>query len=275
MMNEKLPSKATETPWQLKFFEKGLKKKQKLKALCRHLGRLDGKNCLLITCGDNNGAINFRLRELGGRWTWADFEDTAIAEMEELLGDHVHLLDKDSGRLPFADSHFDLVLTIDVHEHLENPIPVTAELYRVLKPLGKAVVTTPNGNERKVAVRFKHLVGMTSRVYGHVRTGFDIPELNELLASVGFKPARASSYSKFFTEMIELLINFTYVKILSKKKRGGGQGGIAPTSRDQLKSVEKSYRFYSMAYPFFRLVSELDRFLFFTRGYAVVVEARR
>jgi len=81
-------------PWQLKMFDKALKKQLKVKALQTHFGNLEGKQCLLITCGDNNGATNHRLREMGGNWTWADFEDKSINEMEELLHEKVHLLDK-------------------------------------------------------------------------------------------------------------------------------------------------------------------------------------
>lgn len=46
--------------------------------------------------------------------------------------------------LPFPDAHFDLVFSRWVFEHLQNPARVIAELGRVLKPGGRAVVITPN-----------------------------------------------------------------------------------------------------------------------------------
>ena len=263
-------------PWQLKMFNKALKKQLKVKALQTHFGNLEGKRCLLITCGDNNGATNYRLREIGGNWTWADFEDKSINEMEELLNDKVYLLDKQTMTVPFPDESFDLVVTIDVHEHLEDPGAVTKELRRIVKSDGKVVVTTPNGNEKKLAVRIKHVVGMTAREYGHVRIGFDIPDLEQLLVSANLHPYRSSSYSKFFTEMLELVINFAYVKILAEKSRAKvDEGTIAPTTKDQIESVRKSYRLYSLAYPFFLTISQLDWLLYLTRGYAVIVEAKR
>ncbi len=111
---------------------------------------------------------------------------------------------------------------------------------------------------------------------GHARIGFDIPDLEEMLMNVGLRPSRSSSYAKFFTEMLELAINFAYVKVLSKKSKAKvEEGTIAPTTREQLRSVQKSYQLYALIYPFFWTISQLDRLLFFNRGYAVIVEAKR
>jgi hypothetical protein len=117
---------------------------------------------------------------------------------------------------------------------------------------------------------------MSAKAYGHVRVGFDIPELEALLTAANLRPGRSSSYAKFFTEMVELAINFVYVKILSKKSQARvEEGTIAPTTREQLQSVQKSFRLYALAYPFFWSISQLDRLLFFVRGYAVIVEGTR
>ena len=264
---------ATETPWQLKMFNRSLKKKMKVAALLRHFPDLSGQKCLLVTCGDNNGAINYRLRERGGEWTWADFEEHGIAGMEELLGEKVVPLDKAAGKLPFADQTFDLVVAIDVHEHLADPLPVTGELARVARQGARVIVTTPNGNERKLAVRIKKAIGMDAKSYGHVRVGFDVPDLRQLTDAAGLTFHRHSSYARFFTEMLELSINFLYVKVLARKSKAKvDEGTIAPVSKDQLESVKKSYRMYAMVYPVFWLFSRLDYLILFTRGYAVVVE---
>lgn len=259
-------------PYQLKMFHKSLKKRQKVQLLCRHLGSTTGKACLLLTCGDNNGAMNYRFREHGGNWTWADADPGLKAEMEQLLGEAVHHVD--TAALPFADHAFDAVVAIDVHEHLPNPAPFTAELNRVARPGAKVVVTVPNGNPRKLAVRLKRLLGMTPSVYGHERWGFDIEELSAMLRDGGLQPVASSSYSRFFTEMVELAINFVYVKVLSRKNEAGDSHAIAPGSEHDLRRVRKSYRIYALAYPVLRALSALDALIPFRRGYAVVVEAR-
>ncbi|MCX6556423.1 MAG: methyltransferase domain-containing protein [Candidatus Aminicenantes bacterium] len=264
--------KQAKRPWQLQMYDRSLKKKMKVRALKKFLGEETERKCLLITCGDNNGAINYHLGRLGGEWAWAEFENDTRAGMQKLLNAPVHLLDKAACRLPFADASFDLLVCIDVHEHLQQPELLAAESFRVLKPGGRAVVTTPNGNERKLVVRLKRWSGMNNLEYGHVRTGFDIPDLEELLSASGLRPVRSGSYAKFFTEFLELLLNWTYVKVLDRKRHSPGKG-IAPSSLKKLKAVKKSYRLYAFLYPFFWLFSRLDGLLFFSRGYAVIVEA--
>ncbi|MGD2032634.1 MAG: hypothetical protein PVJ74_09190, partial [Gammaproteobacteria bacterium] len=62
--------RAEAEPWQLGMFRKGLKKRQRLKCLKKVLGEIDpADRCLLLTCGDNNGAMNFFLRQIGGMWS--------------------------------------------------------------------------------------------------------------------------------------------------------------------------------------------------------------
>jgi SAM-dependent methyltransferase len=303
-------------PWQLAMFRKGLKKRLRLQALKKLLLPLaPDERCLLLTCGDNNGAMNYFLRELGGRWSWADLEDTSIAEMSALLGDPVAHAAED--RLPFDDAYFDRIVVIDVHEHVEDPRIVTRELVRILKPGAQLIITTPNGDERKLAVRIKSMVGMSKEAYGHIRVGVTAPEIQQLMTGGGVRPVRTLWFSGFFTEMLELSINFLYVKVLRKDKDAGGPGReaddhgrepqadhqspephvdhhaarpptshehphghedhaeIAPATAEQLRKVQTSYRIYSAIFPAYWLISQLDRLLPSRNGYCVVVEGRR
>ncbi len=262
--------------WQLKLFRKSLKKQQKLKALLKVLGDLKGQRCLLITCGDNNGALNWHFKENGGEWSWADAEKESIVQISQVTGDPVVKMDKDNPVLPFEDQTFDVVMTIDVHEHLRDPEKLNRELARLTRPGGRVVVTTPNGDEKKLAVRIKNLIGMRPEEYGHVVVGYDVPQLEAQLSQAGLDPYLHTSYARFFTEILELGINFVYVKILSRKSRARVEKGqIAPQNIDQVKSVEKTIKLYSILYPLLRALSKLDVFDRSPRGYAVIVAARK
>lgn len=268
----------TGRPWQLEVFSQGLKKNQKLQLLQKHVGDVSGDSCLLVTCGDNNGALNYYFRENGGNWTWADIGEHGeepIHEMRELLEEEVHIVVPDS--LPFPDEAFDCVVVIDVHEHLPHPEPFTDELFRIVKRGGRAIVTVPNGDSRKPVTILKNMVGMTKEKYGHIRIGYDLKDLSNLMSGASFVPYRFGSYSKFFTEMLELMINFAYVKVLYKKNKNVkvDQGTIAPSSKEQLNAVSSSYKAYSRVFPMIKAVSKLDRLIFFGTGYAVMVEAKR
>ena len=279
-------SKADE-PWQIAMFRKGLKKRLRLKALKKLLKPIaPEERCLLLTCGDNNGAMNYFLRELGGQWSWADLEDHSIAEMSAMLGEPV--VHAAENAIPFADSAFDRIVVIDVHEHVDDPRIVNTELARILKPGAQMIITTPNGNEKKLAVRIKNLIGMSKEAYGHKRIGLTADEIEALMLGNGVQPRNTMWFSYFFTEMLELTINFMYVKVLRKDDHG--QGGhthahdhgddhghaeIAPATAEQLRKVKTSYRIYSLIFPIYWALSQLDHLVPFKEGYCVVVEGMR
>lgn len=270
--------KTRENPWQLEIFSRGLKKNQKLQLLQKHIGDVSDERCLLITCGDNNGALNYHFREAGGNWTWADIGEHGpepIQDMRELLDEEVHIVEPEN--LPFDDGAFDCVVVIDVHEHLPNPEPFTHEINRIVNDHGRAIVTVPNGDAMKPVTILKNLIGMTKDEYGHQRIGYSLKDLKGLMSRAGMQTYKTGSYSRFFTEMLELGINFAYVKVLSKKNKSVSvdKGTIAPSSQDQLDAVKGSYGLYSRVFPVINAISKLDRIFFFGTGYAVTVEAKK
>lgn len=268
------PGPENEPAWQLEMFARSLKKRQKLHLLLEQIGNVVGKQCLLITNGDNNGALNYHFRSNGGEWTWVENEPEQIPEIETFLGDSV--LAGDAASIPAADGSFDVVVSIDVHEHLDDCGPFNRELLRVTRPGGMIVVTTPNGGNWRPLTVVKNLVGMTPDKYGHKVVGYTVGQHQSMLREVGLQPTSSGSYSRFFTELIELTINFAYVMVLSKKsKKVRPEGRIAPGSSDELSSMSRQFKLYSRLFPILNAVSSLDRLLFFLTGYAVSVVARR
>jgi SAM-dependent methyltransferase len=255
-------------PWQLEMFGRSLKKQQKLDALLQLTGSVAGQECLLLTCGDNNGALNYYFRAHGGHWIWGDVVGENLAEMSALLGEPVHHIPE--GAFPFATGHFDCVVAIDVLEHLADDQPFLAEVRRVLRPDGRGVITVPNGDPGLLANRLKWRVGMTPEMYGHTRAGYTVPELQAALKEARFKPVASGGYSRFFTEIVELAINFGYVRVLSRKKKAA-PGHIAPASSGELKRHGAAYQVYSLLFPVMRLVSKLDRLLPSSGNGAVIV----
>lgn len=262
-----------QAPWQLQMFSKSLKKKMKVRLLKELLGPLGDERCLLVTGGDNNGAMNYHLRQHGGAWTWAEMEPAAVPEMQAFLGDPVHPVEPEA--FPFPDARFDRVVIVDIHEHLEDVGPLNREIARVLRPGGQLIVSTPNGDTSLPVAVLKRWVGMTPEVYGHVVQGFTIPEMTTMLEGHGFSVGRTAGYSRFFTELAELAINFAYVKVLSRKAGASEvkEGTIAPSSEEQLRSVRKAYRAYALVYPFMKLFSALDRLVPGRGGYALALTA--
>jgi len=61
-------------------------------------------------------------------------------------------VDIDGERLPFPDEHFDLVVSIEVFEHLHSPAHAMGEVARVLKPGGFFFFTTPSPSRPKIKI---------------------------------------------------------------------------------------------------------------------------
>ena len=260
--------------WALQMFKRSLNKRQKLDLLVRMAGPFEGHRCLLITCGDNPGALNYHFREAGGHWTWAEVEPERISAMEKLLGETVHHVDVDS--FPFADQSFDRIVVIDVHEHLAEYGHLNREIERITAPGGLVVLTTPNGDTSLPLARLKNALGMTPEAYGHQVQGYTSEQLEEMARSVGLKPEGRGAYSRFFTESIELVINFGYVRVLSRKAESDRQEGeLAPSTSDELQRMGGAYRLYTLMLPVLRAVSRLDGILPGDGGYAVAIAARK
>lgn len=114
---------------------------------------------------------------------------------------------------------------------------------------------------------------MTPEIYGHTRAGYNTRELSDAVKAVGLSPRQSTGYSRFFTEMIELVINFGYMRVLSKKRGGAQPGHIAPATSAELKTHGLAYKLYGFVYPLARAVSLLDYLLPTKTNNAVIVAA--
>lgn len=92
----------------------------------------------LLNLGGGTGQVSTIIKELG-----FDIKNVDI-EVEKETDENFFFdlnCDKD---LPFEENSFDVVLCQEVIEHIENPWRLFRQVYRVLKPGGLMMVTTPN-----------------------------------------------------------------------------------------------------------------------------------
>jgi SAM-dependent methyltransferase len=79
----------------------------------------------------------------------ADLDETAASALGAAFA-RVDL----NAPLPWADATFDLAISTEGIEHLENHFAFFREFWRVLKPNGTLIVTTPNITALRSRVRF-------------------------------------------------------------------------------------------------------------------------
>lgn len=118
-----------------------LKQSMRIEAINRALSRVSYTSVLVVGCGRGDELALLQQ----GRVTAFDLSVNAVRHAQTLLPDH-HYLQADGMHLPFGSSMFDLVLSSEVIEHILQPENMLAEIYRVLKPGGHVVLTTPNWN---------------------------------------------------------------------------------------------------------------------------------
>ncbi|MCX7661416.1 MAG: class I SAM-dependent methyltransferase [Candidatus Omnitrophica bacterium] len=103
----------------------------------------------LLDAGAGEGILSYRLKQMGFEVYTLDIDDSffKIAEVDFKKSDLNQVL-------PYKDEFFDYIICVEVIEHLQNTFSLIREFYRILKPKGKLVITTPNIQNLLSRVKF-------------------------------------------------------------------------------------------------------------------------
>src|SRR5262245_44317757 len=218
-----------------------------------------------LDLGGDNGVVSLLLRRGGGRWASADMTDEAVAAIRGLVSDDVHRTD--ARTLPFRDAEFDRVVVVDMLEHAPDEAAFAAELARVTRP-GGALVVKPPHLKRTLLRRARLALGQTDEKHGHLRPGYTLARLEQLLAR-GFRLEAGETYGRFFSELVDTAINWGVERL---GKRGGTKGMVV--TGDDVARHAKLFRAYSLVYPFIWAATRLDA-LVPASGYRLIARFRR
>jgi SAM-dependent methyltransferase len=109
----------------------------------RLLPDLNGLDVLEIGCG--RGAFSRLLIEKypSIRLTAIDISEVAISEAKSPAST-IQFAVGNAESLEFPDQSFDFIFSCETLEHLPHPVRMTKEIFRLLKPGGKFIITTEN-----------------------------------------------------------------------------------------------------------------------------------
>jgi len=259
-------------PWQLEIARRSLKKKEKIDLIEKRVVLRPEDRCLDLGCAQ--GILSWFLRKKGGLWAHTDLDFANLETSRALLGRG--FVQMGVPGLPFKTASFDRVFCLDFLEHVDDDRRTVAEIVRVLKPGGEMILIVPRTGPFILMQKIRPAFGLKLEFYGHKREGYSLDEIRALFDEAGLRIVRRTTYSRFFTELLELILNALYVNFFSAKPEAALRDGhIRPSTPGEFAAQGKAFKLYKLVYPLFWLYSKLDTLLFFQRGYALMVWARK
>lgn len=106
-----------------------------------------GKNILDVACGVGYGSV---VMKHAASYTGADIDEAAISEAKQAYGETTgrKFFAYDARTLSrfFSEGQFDTVVSFETIEHFREYEAFLAGVYKILKPDGELIISTPNRN---------------------------------------------------------------------------------------------------------------------------------
>jgi len=133
-----------------------------------------------------------------------DAEDIQLANKIKNITKNTNVNFKVSNvlNLDYPDESFDKIIMSEVLEHIRDDKKVLSDLYRILKPHGYLILSTPYAEVVEEYTEQKHKLTEKKKLHvtgGHVRNGYSLKEISNLLNKSGFNLVTYSFVSKKFT----------------------------------------------------------------------------
>lgn len=134
-----------------------------------------------------------------------------------IKGKNVYLIHGDIFNMPFRDNSIDYLYTMGTIEHSENMLDMVENIYKILKPGGKALVGLPNRLDPFFRPLLKNIMSLSGIYYFGTEKSLDVKQLRSLFFNNGFKILKSGSIL-FLPGIIRIadLFFFKYFKPLTK-----------------------------------------------------------
>lgn len=172
------------------------------------------QNLTILDIGCGTGAL---LKEIGvyGECHGLDFSQKAVDFCKKRGISNVGV--GDVVKISYPNNTFDIVLALDIIEHVEDDQKAISEIHRVLKPGGIAIVTAP---------AFMFLWGITDKISHHYRR-YILSELQSKINKQGFSVVRASYFNTFLffpVALVRLIVRLLHIPM--RTENGTGKGAL-------------------------------------------------
>jgi SAM-dependent methyltransferase len=171
---------------------------------------LGEKDLKILDVGCGTGAL---MKELGnyGEVYGLDFSEKAINFCKERGEKNLTL--GSINKIPFEDNFFDVVVSLDVLEHIHDDVGAISEINRVLKKGGFSIVFTP---------AFMFLWGKTDQLSHHLRR-YTLSGLKKKIRNEGLFIVRSSYFNTFLflpILFVRVIVRLFKIKIKNENDLG-------------------------------------------------------
>ena len=178
-----------------------------------------------------------------------DYSKSELEQAKEIYGDKVETRAGDIYELPFKDAELDGLMMVRVTHHLKDMKGAMAELYRVLKPGGVAVVEVANKRTLPKMARFvtgKSKVNPFDKKvanYKEISKGgfynYHPKYVEEIFDEVGFKREKVLSVSNFRSRRLKKVFGTSnLIKLETKAQQVLAPIRFAPSIYYKLRKSE-------------------------------------
>jgi len=154
-------------------------------------------DCSILDAGSGFGQYTYRMSRLfpQSQILAVDVKEEQIADCNLFFtqlkqSDRVHFEEADLTKFEKSGA-FNLILSIDVMEHIEEDVQVFKNFYKSLKQDGVVLISTPSDQGGSDAHDHDHEEGVHGFIDEHVRDGYNIREIEDKLKSAGFSRVEA------------------------------------------------------------------------------------
>ncbi len=262
---------------QLALYESSVLKQAKWRALSGAMPRARRGGAqphfTALDLGSDNGVVSWLLRGTGGQWISADITSDTVDAIHRMVGDNVLRLGQE-GALPLGDEVLDLVVVVDLLEHVEDDGLLLAEIARCLRPGGRAIVHVPHAKRWGVLPPLRHALGLTDAWHGHRRSGYTHATLRRLLPPT-LRMRGAFTYSRFFSHLLDTALNWSLLRSARGRAASTAKGMVLMGGDENAGVGATGSRIARALYPAMRTFVWLDRLVFWTDGYLLVAEMEK
>lgn len=158
-----------------------------------------GNDINVLDAGSGFGQYVYFLSSLNKNWNITGV-DVKTEQIEDCTKFFTKINRQEKVKFAYADltqleeeNKFDLVVSVDVMEHIEDDEGVFRNLHKAMNPGGMLIVSTPSdqGGSDAHHHEVEHDDGVTGFIDEHVRDGYNLQEIIQKLRKAGFKDVDA------------------------------------------------------------------------------------